>query len=85
MHFTTGAGLLPYPTQVFTGLFQVDTAPLKTALVARAAQGEAAVLNQLLSKTVQVARRVCERCEQLESQALAECTGVRSVLERKVG
>lgn len=63
----------------------MDTAPLKTALAARAAQGEAAVLTQLLSKTVQVARRVCERCEQLEVQALAECTGVRSVLERKVG
>ncbi len=33
--------------QVFTGLLLVDTAPLKAALAARAAAGEAALMQQL--------------------------------------
>lgn len=64
---------------------QVDTAPLKQALVAKAAAGEAALLAQLQAKTVDVAARVCARCEELSAQALAVSSGVRSVLDLKVG
>ncbi|KAG2427037.1 hypothetical protein HYH02_014682 [Chlamydomonas schloesseri] len=71
------------PTQVFTGLLQVDTAPLKQALVAKAAAGEAALLAQLQAKTVDVAARVCARCEELAAQALAVSSGVRSVIDLK--
>lgn len=70
--------------QVYTGLLLVDTAPLKQALLARAAAGEQALLDQLQSKTMEVARRVCARCEELSAKALAEATGVRSVLDLKV-
>ncbi|GIL46228.1 hypothetical protein Vafri_3260 [Volvox africanus] len=71
------------PTQVYTGLLLVDTSPLKHALASKAAAGEQALLNQLHSKTMSVARRVCARCEELSLKALAVSTCVRSVLELK--
>ncbi len=70
--------------QVYTGLLLVDTSPLKQALAAKAAAGEQALLDQLQSKTMEVARRVCLRCEELSAKALAVSTSVRSVLELKV-
>ena len=69
---------------MYTGLLLVDTSPLKHALVAKAAAGEQALMDQLQSKTIGVARRVCSRCEELSAKALAVSTGVRSVLELKV-
>ncbi|PNH05107.1 Dynein heavy chain 7, axonemal [Tetrabaena socialis] len=78
-----GAAFIAAPTQVFTGLLLVDTWPLKQALMAKAEAGERALLEQLHAKTVDVARRVCARCEELSVQALVVSTGVRSVLDLK--
>ncbi|GFR40055.1 hypothetical protein Agub_g593 [Astrephomene gubernaculifera] len=71
------------PTQVYTGMLLVDTQPLKHALAAKAAAGEQALLDQLRSKTMDVARRVSSRCEELSLKAMAVATGVRSVLDLK--
>ncbi|GLC77190.1 hypothetical protein PLESTF_001896200 [Pleodorina starrii] len=77
------AAAVAAPTQVLTGLLLVDTSPLKAALAAKAAAGEQALLDQLQCKTMDVARRVCARCEELSAKALAVSTSVRSVLELK--
>ncbi|KXZ43278.1 hypothetical protein GPECTOR_96g744 [Gonium pectorale] len=77
------AAAVAAPTQVFTGLLLVDTAPLKRALVTKAQAGEQALLDQLHDKTMQVARRVITRCEELAAKAMEVCTGVRSVLDLK--
>ncbi|GFH14247.1 uncharacterized protein HaLaN_10266, partial [Haematococcus lacustris] len=68
------------PTEVWTGLLLVDTSPLKTSLGARADHMVEALLNQLLSKSVEAYQHICARCEAISNEVMAVAQDTPGVL-----
>lgn len=73
------------PTEVWTGLLLVDTAPVKASLAERAETAVNALLQQLLDKSAQTYEHVCVRCEVISHDVMQVATSTAGVLELKVG
>ncbi|KAF5834888.1 hypothetical protein DUNSADRAFT_8192 [Dunaliella salina] len=71
------------PSEVWTGLLLVDTAPLKASLGDKAEAAVEALLSQLLQKSIDMYEHVCNRCEALTDELLRPASDTRAVLDLK--
>jgi len=77
------AAQMAAPSEVWTGLLLVDTAPLKASLSDKAEAAVEALLSQLLRKSIDMYEHVCNRCETLTDELLRPASDTRAVLDLK--